>query len=195
MLPVPLTLYTLGHSDLTVEAFRALLTRYQVRVLLDVRSAPYSKFVPHFNKAALEADLIAHDFAYRYAGEFLGGRPSDPTVYADEAIPNPDLAREKYLKVVQYDLIMQRDWYQRGIARLITIMREEAARGTFAAIMCSEGDPRECHRHHLIARSLIDPSVRVTDVPIQIVHLRKDGDAETLDPAEFTAIPRQVRLL
>ncbi len=190
-----LTLYTVGHSDLPIEAFHALLMRHNVQVLLDVRSAPYSKFVSHFNKALLEAYLIANGVEYRYAGQFLGGRPPDPTVYKGEQLPDPDLAREKYLNVVQYDEIMKRDWYQRGIARLIDIVREQAARGAFVAVMCSEGDPRECHRHHLIARSLIDPTVRVTDSALQIVHLLKDGESEVVDPTEFVELPKQMRLL
>ena len=49
--------------------------------------------------------------------------------------------------------------------------------------MCSEEDPRRCHRHHLIARSLLE-------LGIEVGHIRRDG---TVEPA--TAEPRQLSLL
>jgi uncharacterized protein (DUF488 family) len=57
-------------------------------------------------------------------------------------------------------------------------------------LLCSEEDPRRCHRHHLVARSLIDVGVRV-------LHIRHSGeleDAETLDHAAQDCGPQQLSL-
>jgi hypothetical protein len=60
--------------------------------------------------------------------------------------------------------------------------------------MCSEGDPRECHRHHLIARSLIDPNLKVTTAALEVYHILKDGSVEPLDAETFRDQPIQRKL-
>ena len=40
---------TIGHSNHTLERFLGLLARHRVTAVADVRSAPYSRFRPHFN--------------------------------------------------------------------------------------------------------------------------------------------------
>ena len=47
----------------------------------DVRSAPVSRFSPHFNKTALAASLAGHDIDYVFLGKELGGRPERPELY------------------------------------------------------------------------------------------------------------------
>jgi hypothetical protein len=50
----PLTFYAVGHSNQSLESFLALLQRHGIQSLVDVRSAPYSRYVPHFNRLELE---------------------------------------------------------------------------------------------------------------------------------------------
>ena len=64
---------TVGHSNHAPEAFLALLTRHGVTALADVRSAPRSRFNPHFNRNALSASLAGEDIAYVWLGRELGG--------------------------------------------------------------------------------------------------------------------------
>ncbi len=192
-----LTLYTIGHSNLAPDDFLAALRQHNIMVLVDVRSAPYSRYVPHFSKDKLEAYLKANGVDYRFAGEFLGGQPKDETVYKHQVVPDEDTKREKFLKLVDYEAIMQRDWYRRGIQRLLEIVAEAVSTQTQVAIMCSEGNPLECHRHHLITRSLIDPPVKVTDQEVKVVHIVKDGNIEIVDMAAFAVhnqTPNQLRL-
>lgn len=187
-------LYTIGHSNLPVEEFLAHLRQHDIAVLVDVRSAPYSRYVPHFSKAPLAAFLRENGLDYRFAGEILGGRPKDETVYKQARIPEAGTTREQFRKLVDYQAIMQRDWYQKGIRRLLDIAAEASAQGQHVAMMCSEGNPRECHRHHLITRSLIDPRVRVVTREIDVRHILLSGAVETVSPAEFDQ-PEQPRLL
>jgi uncharacterized protein (DUF488 family) len=179
------TLYTIGHSNLSAEEFLSLLNTHHITTLVDVRSAPYSKYVPHFGKRELEAFLTERGVHYRYAGEILGGRPKQADVYKNNELPDENTKREDFLKLVQYEEIMKQEFYQKGVRHLLNIIAEEAKNSGRVAIMCSEGNPRECHRHHLIARSLIDPNVRVLQENVEVCHILKDGSLETLTPAAF----------
>src|SRR5690606_25094622 len=76
----PMTLYTIGHSNLSAEAFAERLQRHNITTLVDVRSAPVSKYVPHFSKSALNVFLPQRGVIYRYGGKYLGGRPDDPAL-------------------------------------------------------------------------------------------------------------------
>lgn len=186
------TLYTVGHSNHTPETFLGLLRLHEIAVLIDVRSAPYSRYVPHFNKSELQEYLPKQGIDYRYAGEYLGGQPKDETVYKNQQVP--DAEREQFLKLVDYEAVMKKDWYLKGIRRLLEIIEQTAGSVT---IMCSEGDPLDCHRHHLIARSLVDASVRIVDQNINVRHILKDGTMKLVSEADFEVhrqTPRQGRL-
>lgn len=96
------TLYTIGHSNRTPDDLIAHLRQHQITLLVDVRSAPYSRYVPHFNKKSLHALLHEHDIKYSFAGEKLGGRPQNPDSYHSNDVPDDDTERAKFLKLVDY---------------------------------------------------------------------------------------------
>src|SRR5215210_6277837 len=107
--------YTIGHSNLSLERFLDMLIDNGVRALVDVRSAPYSQYTPHFNKDALAKALETYGIAYAFAGEYLGGRPKDPTCYRGGVVPSGNV-KGNYLEAVDYGEVAKRPWYQRGIA-------------------------------------------------------------------------------
>lgn len=148
-------MFTIGHSSLPIERFIEALAAQAVTTLIDVRSTPYSRFAPQFNRETLQASLAASGIDYRFAGEYLGGRPKDPTCYRRGVVPGPNV---NFLEEVDYDEVARRDWYKRGIDRLIALARAETV-----AIMCSEEDPAICHRRHLITKSLL-PLAEVIDI-------------------------------
>src|SRR5260370_1525455 len=74
-------LFTIGHSNLEIADFLAVLATHGVRTLCDVRSRPASSRFPQFNRESLESDLAPAGIRYEFFGESLGGRPSDPLVY------------------------------------------------------------------------------------------------------------------
>ena len=155
-------LLTFGHSNHSFDKFIRLLEANGVMTLVDVRSAPASRYNPHFNKSNLERELPHREIQYVFAGKYLGGRPSDPTCYKSKTLP-PEGA--DYLHEVDYAEVMKREWFVKGIARLLEIADE----GT-TAIMCSEEDPAECHRHHLIAKYILREHPEVL-----VQHVRGDG--------------------
>ncbi len=164
-----LCIYTIGHSNLSFDAFVALLTDQDapISTVVDVRSAPYSRFAPHFNRPSLDAGLRERGIDYRFAGDDLGGRPTDPTCYFNGQVPD---GKADYLHLVNYPEVSRRPWFGTGLDRLL-----EIAANRPTAIMCSEEDPTKCHRHHLIAKALVDRGIAVW-------HIRKDG---SLEPASF----------
>ena len=79
-----LTIRSIGHSVKPIDTFLAILKKHRIEVLVDVRSIPYSRFSPHFNKNALQSELDNEDIQYLWRGQNLGGRGVN--VGWDEAI-------------------------------------------------------------------------------------------------------------
>ncbi len=154
---------TIGHSNQEATAFLSLLRQHGIATVVDVRSAPYSRFAPQFSQDALRGLLDAAGISYLWAGDVLGGRPNDPNCYRGGEIRPGNL---------DYVAMSKQPWYQSGIAQLM----DAGTRGA-TTVMCSEEDPRRCHRHRLIETSLRERGVMVR-------HIRGDGTMESLDPAE-----------
>jgi uncharacterized protein (DUF488 family) len=151
------TVYSVGHSNQSLETFLDLLRRHGIQSLVDVRSAPYSRYVTHFNRPELEVAIERSHFRYTFLGEELGGRQLGNEYYDER-------------DHVRYDRMADAPFFLRGLDKLI----DEAAQYR-TAIMCSEEDPSGCHRHLLIACVLEQretPAVRV-------LHIRADCREQT----------------
>jgi uncharacterized protein (DUF488 family) len=138
-----ITVYTIGHSNHQTETFIELLRRHGIEQVVDVRSSPYSRYVPQANREALSRALKAAGIAYSWLGDRLGGKPGG--VQAD------------------YDELRASPAFQQGIDHLISLAAERRT-----AIMCAEGDHRQCHRYKLITPALLDQAVSVR-------HVQPDG--------------------
>jgi len=158
-----LKLFTIGHSNHSIDQFIQLLEDNGIELLVDVRSAPYSRYNPQFNKENLEHSLQKRGIQYAYAGKYLGGRPLDPGCYKSKVVPGEEV---DYLHEVDYPEVMKRKWFRDGIDRLLELGDEQ-----LSAVMCAEEDPANCHRHHLIAKYLIDEHPEV-----DVRHIRGDGN-------------------
>ena len=133
---------TIGHSRHPLERFLSLLTTAQVTAIADVRSAPVSRFSPHFNKTALAASLAGQRIDYVFLGQALGGRPERPELYTQGR--------------ADYEKMAASPEFRAGLAQLI----ETAERHRLAA-MCSEADPLDCHRCLLVGRALAESGLDV----------------------------------
>jgi uncharacterized protein (DUF488 family) len=69
------TVYTIGHSTHTIEHFAGLLRLHGITALGDVRTTPYSRMNPQYNRENLQRSLSVLGFTYVYLGHELGGRP------------------------------------------------------------------------------------------------------------------------
>jgi uncharacterized protein (DUF488 family) len=146
-------IYTIGHSSHTSEHFIDLLRQHRVEVLVDTRSAPYSRYSPQFDREALRDSVIAAGMKYLFLGDVVGGRPKDESHYDEHG-------RARYGKVAETPEFLD------GIARL-----ERGADEFRVALMCSEEDPTHCHRRLLIGRVLIERGA-------QLLHIRGDGQVQ-----------------
>ena len=160
-------IYTIGHSNQTLANMLDVLKKYNIEVLVDVRSIPFSKYASQFNREKISQELISCGIEYIFAGDYLGGRPKDPSCYKKGEIPE---GNSNYLKLVNYEEVAKRNWYKDCISRLVKIAINQPT-----AIMCSEEDPNRCHRHHLIAKTLLEMGMTV-------LHIRSEGH---VDEAKF----------
>lgn len=146
-------IHTIGHSNLDIAAFIGHLRRHAVTALADVRSHPFSRFHPQFNRDALRASLKAAGVAYVFLGRELGARSEDDSCYVNG--------------VVQYDRLAKTTLFRQGIDRLLRGSRDHNI-----ALMCAERDPLTCHRTILVARELVAEGADVR-------HIGEGGAIET----------------
>ncbi|WFE31753.1 DUF488 domain-containing protein [Micromonospora sp. WMMD975] len=148
-----LQIFTIGHSTHSLDNFINLLQVVKISAIADVRSAPYSRHQPHFNREALRSSLKKAEMSYAFLGRELGGRGVGPSV------------RDQYGRV-RYERIANMDLFREGLKRL----REGAERMPIA-LMCTEGEPLNCHRAILISRHLAEDGM-------EVAHIHADGNLE-----------------
>lgn len=153
------TVFTIGHSNLELEEFLAILSRHGVQTVCDVRSRPASFRFPQFSRDAFEVSLRDAGFRYEFLGESLGGRPADPRVYQANGLVDYFLRRKARDFVAEVDRVV------------------ELSRGQKVVLMCAEEDPLHCHRFLMICPDLLERGVTP-------VHIRREGLLESQREAE-----------
>ncbi len=147
-------LFTIGHSNLSIEAFVLLLQQHGITAVADVRSHPFSRYLPHFNKSEIKASLSSVGIQYVFLGKELGARPEDLSCYDSSG---------KAL----YDRIAATTLFSQGIQRLL-----KGAANYKISLMCAEKDPITCHRTILVCH-------QVREFNLQINHILSDGKLES----------------
>lgn len=147
-------IYTIGYGSRSMEELIELLHTHKIAYLIDVRSAPYSRYKPEFSKAPLANKMEQHGIRYVFMGDTLGGRPDDEACYVNGQ--------------VDYEKVKATASYQRGIERLRTAFSQQNS----IVLMCSEGKPEECHRCKLIGATL-------TNENITVMHIDENGEQVT----------------
>jgi uncharacterized protein (DUF488 family) len=140
-----ITVLTIGHSNHEVMRLVSLLRAHGVTAIADVRSSPYSRSNPQFNRMPLQESLKAQGIAYVFLGRELGGRPEDPGCYLEGK--------------VQYSRLAQTPLFKKGLGRVV-----KGARSHRIALLCAEAEPLVCHRTILIAQELALTGVLVSHV-------------------------------
>jgi len=148
-------IYTIGHSNYNRDYFMELLFKFKVNTIVDIRSVPFSKYVPHFNKDNIKSLLNNYGIHHVYMGEELG-------IIKDN---NSLLSKDGYL---DFEKVKETELFKNGIIRI----RDGFSKGYTIAIMCTEKDPIDCHRSILIGRELHKQKYA-------IVHILTDGRTET----------------
>ncbi len=154
-----LAVWTVGHSNHEFDAFVRLVAQEQIKFLIDVRSFPYSRFAPHFNREELQTAIGQHGVRYLFLGEELGGRPTSEAHYDDEGH-------------ALYGPMSQEPAFRAAIERVV-----DGASAHRLALVCSEGDPHHCHRRLLVGRVLAERGV-------ELRHILPDGSLEVEQSVE-----------
>ena len=149
--------FTIGHSSHSIEKLIELLKLHEITAVADVRSQPFSRIYPHFNRDQLEPALKKAEIAYVFLGRELGARTEDRSCYIDGK--------------VQYDRLAKTALFQGGLQRVA-----QGAGRRRLTMLCAEKDPLTCHRAILVCRHL-----ESIGVPSQ--HILADGSIETHEQA------------
>jgi uncharacterized protein (DUF488 family) len=139
--------YTIGHSNHPIEDFIQTLKKFQIQCIIDVRTIPVSTYMPHFNRENLETWLEREGIEYKYLGNMIGGRYTDPALLDSQGS-------------VDYEKVEQRSIFQAGIDQVCQIIDA----GKLAALMCSEKDPLDCHRFILVSKALAKKGVSIDHI-------------------------------
>ena len=140
------TVFTIGHSNQPADEFDTLLQHQEIQCLIDVRSRPRSRF-GQFNRSALETRLPKLGIEYRFLGDKLGGYPENDALYWKNRVVYERVAGSKEFRRTIEQVIEQSETYR-------------------LALMCSQEDPARCHRHPLLARTLLEHG-------LQVLHIRR----------------------
>ncbi len=165
-----LKIYTIGHSNLEPDEFIKQVKEFNIELLVDVRSKPYSHYVPHFNKEGIEQLCENNGVKYLFLGNFFGGKPEDNSVIDEEG-------------KVNYELLDEKDYFLTGIDRLLNLTKKYRI-----CLMCSEGQPDECHRNLLLGPAL-------KKMGIEVLHILLDGTVINSEQLKLEANKGQLALL
>ena len=162
-----LTVWTVGHSKHEINDFIEILCKHKIQVVVDVRTSPFSKMAPQFNKEQLGAALATSGIDFLHMGASLGGRPTQEDFYDSEGH-------------VFYDKMAETEEFESGIIRLVKGMERFRI-----AIMCSEGSPDKCHRTLLVGRVL-------QQMGHNVVNILPDGTCEEQDDLNAPSVQQSL---
>jgi len=144
--------FTIGHSTHPIAHFLTLLRDHDITAVADVRSSPYSRMNPQFNREDLQRELQAAGIAYVFLGKELGARSEDPACYEGGQ--------------VRYERLAKTELFKQGLQRVM-----KGAESHCVALMCAEKEPLDCHRTLLVSRAL-------EALGVHVEHIRADGSLE-----------------
>ncbi|MBC2579542.1 DUF488 family protein [Clostridium sp. DJ247] len=153
-------IYTVGHSSHDNIYFLELLKKYNINCIIDIRSVPFSKYVPHFNKNVIKKFLNINGIYCIYMAEEFGAIRTNIDLFH----PNGYL---------DFNKVKELKSFSEGLERL----KDGIKKGYKICIMCTEKDPIDCHRSIMIAPELIKNNYSV-------IHIMPDGSTQTQQQLE-----------
>lgn len=161
------TILTIGYSNVDFNVFLEKAKKANITAIADVRSTPYSKYTPQFNREAVKESLKEHDIAYVYVGNMIGGWPKSDEYYTDG--------------IADYTKMVNDKTFNDGLERII-----KGSEKYNIALACSEQNPFTCHRFLLVSRELLRRGYDVR-------HVMKDGSIKSHHEVEQDMIESLTR--
>ena len=141
------TIYTIGHSSHSLDYFFELLASYGINTVIDIRSVPFSQYVPHFNKDYIKKQLKTRGFYCIYMGDELGIKQEEKKLYNTEGF-------------LDFQKFQQSSSFKKAIDRITAGIEK----GYEICIMCTEKEPLDCHRGILIGPELTARNIEVKHI-------------------------------
>ena len=148
-------LYTIGHSTHTAEALLELLKLHKISCVVDVRSKPFSRIAPQFNKDRISSFLNLNGIIYMHLPDEFGARKISIALLDKEG-------------KVDFEKVRQTESFKEGIKRV----KQGLEIGYSIALLCAEANPFDCHRFVMI-------SYQFAKDGIDVYHILKDGTCLT----------------
>lgn len=161
-------LFSIGHSTHGREYFLSLLRMHHVEYLLDVRSTPYSRYAPAYNKDQIQRFLELYGIQYWHMGHFFGARQENEQLYT--------LETEKGL-CLNFEQFRKTDLFKTGVDNVMKGLNN----GRNIALMCTEKNPIDCHRAIMVSKGFLDQGINVKHIlPDGNIITQKDLEKELL---------------
>ena len=132
-----MNIYTIGHSNYTVERLIDMLRFYNINCVVDIRGTPYSKYNVQFDKEAIKYTLTHSGFVYIYMAKEFAAKRINKVSYNDEGYSD-------------FEKVIHEEEFLNGIERL----RIGCEKGYRIALLGAMQDPIRCHRSILVGRAL-----------------------------------------
>lgn len=131
-------IYTIGHSNYTMERLIDMLEYYNINCVVDIRGTPYSKYNIQFDKEAIRYTLTNAGLVYIYMGKELAAKRIRKNSYNNEGYSN-------------FEEVIKEEEFKRGVERL----KNGCEKGYKIILLGAMQDPIRCHRSILVGRELV----------------------------------------
>ena len=132
-------IYTIGHSNYTLERLIHMLRHFNIDVVVDIRGTPYSKYNTQFDKEMINYSLTKNGFKYIYMAKELAAKRINKISYNKEGF-------------CDFEKVIYEEDFIKGIDRL----KDGCKKGYKIALLGAMQDPIRCHRSVLVGRALRD---------------------------------------
>ena len=130
-------IYTIGHSNYTVEKLIDMLKYYNINCVVDIRGTPYSKYNVQFDKETIRYTLNNAGFIYIYMAKELAAKRINKQSYNDEGYSD-------------FEKVINEKEFLEGIERL----KNGCNKGYNIALLGAMQEPIRCHRSILVGKAL-----------------------------------------
>lgn len=140
-------IYTIGHSNYSVEKLIDMLKFYDINFVVDIRGTPYSKYNIQFDKETIKYTLTHSGFVYIYMAKELAAKRINKQSYNSEGYSD-------------FEKVIHEDDFINGIQRL----KIGCEKGYKIALLGAMQEPIRCHRSILVGRALRDYGFNVKHI-------------------------------
>ena len=130
-------IYTIGHSNYTIERLIDMLRHYNINCVVDIRGTPYSKYNVQFDKETIRYTLSKAGFIYIYMAKELAAKRINKESYNEEGYSD-------------FEKVIKEKEFLEGIERL----KNGCNKGYNIVLLGAMQEPIRCHRSILVGKAL-----------------------------------------